>query len=104
MISTHMIKKESFMKAGEDKAMIDWVEYLNENDDIAPLTLMAAEKELTKKPHIDLSSIEVEKTTPIFEEVMEGVKWERKTHHKIVKEGSAAMPQRKEEHKELIKK
>lgn len=52
--------------------MIDWVEYLNENDDVAQITLMAAEKELSKRPHIDLSSIEVEKTIPSFKEIMEG--------------------------------
>lgn len=52
--------------------MIDWGDYLNENDDIAPLTLMKAEQELSKRPYINLSSIEVEKTTPTFKEVMEG--------------------------------
>lgn len=36
------------MKVGEDETMIDWVEYLNENDDISPPVLMAAEQELSK--------------------------------------------------------
>lgn len=52
--------------------MINWVDYLNENDDVASFTLMTAEQELSKKAHIDLSSIEIEETTPTFKEIMEG--------------------------------
>lgn len=52
--------------------MINWADYLNENDNIAPLTLMAAEQELSKRPHIDLSSIEIEEDkVPTFKELME---------------------------------
>lgn len=52
--------------------MIDWAEYLNENDDIAQATLMAIEQELSKRPHIDLSSIEIEEDkVPTFKELME---------------------------------
>lgn len=52
--------------------MIEWADYLNENDDVAPLTLMAAEQELSKRPHIDLSSIEIEEDkVPTFKELME---------------------------------
>lgn len=62
------------MKAGEDEIMIDWAEYLNENDDIAQTTLMAAERGLSKRPHIELSSIEIEENKmPTFKELMEGV-------------------------------
>lgn len=60
------------MKAGEVEVMIDWVEYLNENEDVAQITLMAAEQELSKRPHIDLSSIEIEEDkVPTFKELME---------------------------------
>lgn len=53
--------------------MIDWAYYLNEIDDMAPSTLMAAEQELSKRPHIDLSSIEIEEDkVPTFKELMEG--------------------------------
>lgn len=52
--------------------MIDWAEYLNENDDVAQITLMAAEQELSKKPLISLSSIEVEEDNLTFEKIMEG--------------------------------
>lgn len=52
--------------------MIDWAEYLNENEDVAQITLMAAERELSKRPHIDLSSIEIEEDkVPTFKELME---------------------------------
>lgn len=52
--------------------MIEWADYLNENDDIASLTLMAAEQELSKKPLISLSSIEIEEDKmPTFKELME---------------------------------
>lgn len=53
--------------------MIDWAYYLKEiDDDMAPSTLMAAEQELSKRPHIDLSSIEIEEDkVPTFKELME---------------------------------
>lgn len=51
--------------------MVDWTEYLNENDDISPSVLMAAEQELSKKPLISLSSIEIEEDTLTSENIME---------------------------------
>lgn len=61
------------MTVGVEDIMIDWAYYLKEIDNMAPSTLMAAEQELSKRPHIDLSSIEIEEDkVPTFKELMEG--------------------------------
>lgn len=65
-------KSISVKQVGRDFFVIEWADYLNENDDIASLTLMAAEQELSKKPLISLSSIEIEEDKmPTFKELME---------------------------------
>lgn len=60
-----------------DFSVIDWEEYFDscDEDEIIPLiTLTAAEQELTKKPLISLSSIEIEEErVPTFKELMEGL-------------------------------